>query len=189
MSKNKRTSRAKRSRALGRDAILKAAAAHAATIKERVAQRAADTAKIDAAIPQFVLEFLENLYFEPPLKVPDGKDFGADYERVAAIISALRDAYRQGCREGYVEGFVARREPDRRRSRTANAAKANQLVDTEEGQMTRAERDALILAEYPVLLKLMKPTPAKQRLAGKYRFESWQGVDAVIRRSAARKST
>lgn len=189
MSKNKRTSRAKRSRTLDRAAILKAAAAHAATIKERLAQRAADTAKIDVAIPLPVLHFLENLYVEPPLQVPDGKDFWADVECVAAIIAALRDAYRQGCREGYIEGFVARREPDRRRSRTANILKRKTRVHLPDGRtMTRDERDVLMLAEYPVLLELMKPTPAKQRLAGKYGFESWQGVDAVIKRSA-RKST
>jgi len=188
LSKTKGTRKAKRSRTLDKAAILKVAAAHARTINERLAQRSADTSKIDTTIPQPVLTFLENLYVTPPLEVPNGKDFWADIESVGAIIAALRDAYRHGCREGYIEGFVARREPDRRRSRTANDAKKHQLVEVEGGTMTRAEREEAVWAEYPTLLKLMKPTPAKQRLAGKYGFESWQGVDAVIKRMKARNS-
>lgn len=189
MSNRKETSKAKRSRTLDRATILKAVAAHAATINARLTQRSADTANVDATIPQSVLNFLENLYAEPPLSVPNGKDGWADVERVAAIIVALRDAYRHGCREGYIEGFVARREPDRRRSRKANAAKRQTLVKLTDGTtMTRDERDALMFKEFVRLRELgMKRTPAMQRLAGKYGLDSWQGVDAAIKRSAARK--
>lgn len=188
MSKTKRTRTAKRSLPLDKAAILRAAEKHASTISGRLKHRLADTSKIDAAIPQPVLAFLENLYVTPPLEVPDGKDFWADVESVGMIITALRDAYRHGCREGYIEGYVARRETDKRRSRTANEAKKHKLVEVEGGTMTRAARAEAVCAEYPELLKLMKATPAKQRLAEKYHFESWQGVDAIIKKRCARNS-
>jgi hypothetical protein len=163
------------------DQIINAAAAYAAKIGQRMTQRDRDTAKIDTSIPEPVLEFLDALYQEPNLKPPDGKDFWTDFRRMAAILAALRAAYRHGCREGYIEGFVARREPDRQRSKTANDAKRKKIVIVAGKQMTREQRDAMMATEYASLRQLMKHTPACQRLAGKYEFESWQGVAAAIK--------
>lgn len=102
---------------------------------------------------------------------------------------ALLCAYMQGCAEGYIEGQLDGRleeqRPRRERSAKANAAKQHVPVQVGGATMTRRERDARMAAEYAVLLKVMKPTPAKQRLADKYGFESWQGVDAAIKRFQA----
>jgi len=195
MSKSKRTSKVKRPRAalprsLKTDQIMKAAAAYAARFEERLAHRGNETAKIDTDIPELTLDFLDALYSEPNLVPPDGKDFWTDFRCIAAILAALRAAYRQGCREGYIEGFVARRKPDLRRSKTGNDSKRKTLIQLPDGRkMTRDERDAIVVAEYGSLLALkMKPTPAKQRLADKYGFESWQGVSAAIKSYGNRAS-
>lgn len=187
MSK-KKVIRAKRPRAvlprsLLADQIIEAAAAHAARIDERLTQRANDNIKIDTHIPEPVIDFLDDLYHEPNLAIPDGKDFWTDANRVAAILTALRVAYRQGCREGYIEGFVARRKPDLSRSKTGNDSKRKTPMQLPDGRkMTREQRDTFIVAEYESLLLLkLKPTPAKERLAEKYGLESWQGVDAAIK--------
>ena len=178
--------RKKATKSLTRKQILDAEEAHSQRVTTRLARRDSDTSRIDISIPADVLAFLHSLYESPPLELPDGKDFWMDGRRIAAIVSALREAYSQGCVQGYIEGFVARREPDRQRSRKANDAKARKLVDVDSGKMTRADRNAAIVDEYPQLLRVMNPTPAKERLAGKYGFESWQGVDAVIKAFAAR---
>jgi hypothetical protein len=174
-------------RGMTRDQILVAAKAHEQRVAKRFMHRDSSLAGVDTSIPADVMTFLDALYATPPLTIPNSKDVAADGRLILAIDTALRDAYRQGCTQGYVEGFVARREPDRQRSRKANAAKASRVVTVGNTTMTRAERNEAIVDEYPILLQLMKPTPAKQRLAGKYGFESWQGVDAVLKRAAARK--
>ena len=89
----------------------------------------------------------------------------------------------EGCRQGFVEGFVERRMPDKKRSDTGNAAKRKTLVELPDGRrMTRDERDTLMVVEYESLLTLkLKPTPAMERLAEKYGFESWQGVAAAMK--------
>jgi hypothetical protein len=100
-----------------------------------------------------------------------------------AIADACDAAYRCGCIEGFIEGFVERRMPDKKRSDTGNAAKRKTLVQLPDGRrMTRDDRDALMVAEYESLLALkVKPTPAMERLAEKYGFESWQGVAAAMK--------
>jgi hypothetical protein len=102
---------------------------------------------------------------------------------------ALLCAYMQGCAEGYIEGQIDRRieeqRPRRERSAKANAAKQHVPVQVGDATMTRRERDARMAAEFVELVKLMKPTPAMQRLADKYGFESWQGVRAVLKRIEA----
>ena len=110
------------------------------------------------------------LHDEPPLPVD-------------AVSELMEAAYMEGCRQGFVEGFVERRMPDKKRSDTGNAAKRKTLVELPDGRrMTRDERDTLMVVEYESLLTLkLKPTPAMERLAEKYGFESWQGVAAAMK--------
>ncbi len=102
---------------------------------------------------------------------------------VDAVSHLMEAAYMEGCRQGFIEGFVERRMPDKKRSDTGNAAKRKTLVELPDGRrMTRDERDTLMVAEYQSLLTLKwKPTPAMERLAEKYGFESWQGVAAAMK--------
>jgi len=95
----------------------------------------------------------------------------------------IEAAYMEGCRQGYIEGFVVRREPDLTRSIKANAGKRKAAVPVGNRTMPRDQRDAEMVAEYGRLLQLpMKHTPACQRLAERYGFESWQGVAGAIKR-------
>jgi len=132
-------------------------------------------------LPSSVMDFLECLYREPSLIPPDGSDWRRDVARMAAVSRALWDAYRRGCAEGYIEGMISRAAPDHKRSATGNAGKRKALVAVGSRTMTRDERDALMAAEHAQLAKLMRPTPAYQRLAAKYDYESWQGVAAAIK--------
>lgn len=167
-------------------AILKAVDANSTRTQHRLNDRDSEAQQIDVRIPEDVLDFLEELYREPHLAAPDRSDLRTFGTRIAAILASLRDAYREGCRQGYIEGFIARRMPDKKRSATGNAAKRSLLVTLPDGTtMTRHERDAKMAAEYAGLVKLMKPTPAMQRLAGKYGFESWQGVRAALKKVEA----
>jgi len=124
-------------------------------------------------LPEDVAYFLENLFGYPTAKLPDGNSVIADMHRLHRL---AWDAYMEGCRQGFIEGFVLRSAPDHKRSAAANASKRTAIVTVGKASMTRDERDALIAAEYGHLRMLMKHTPACQRLAGKYEFESWQGV-------------
>jgi hypothetical protein len=99
----------------------------------------------------------------------------------AVVCDLIEAAYMEGCQQGFIEGFVVRREPDRQRSKTANDAKRKKIVVVAGKQMTREQRAAMMATEYASLRELMKHTPACQRLAGKYEFESWQGVAAAIK--------
>jgi hypothetical protein len=97
------------------------------------------------------------------------------------LADAIHAAYMAGCTEGYIEGVVMRMAPDRKRSATANYGKRKVPVAVGKVTMTRDERDALMADEFAKLVTIMKPTPAYQRLAGKYGYESWQGVAAAIK--------
>ena len=111
--------------------------------------------------------------------MPDGRNVYVDLLTMGAELQA---AYMEGCRQGYIEGFVMRRTPDKKRSKAGNDSKRGVLVPLPDGRtMTRDERDAEMVAECERLLQLpMKPTPAYERLAGKYGFECWQGVKKAI---------
>lgn len=164
---------ARRARARARMAE---ADARRAAFKARLARRPAEMQRDGYVLPADVAAFLRRLHREPW--------FYADVEHVsvAEAVELIAAAYMDGCRQGYIEGFVVRREPDRQRSRAGNAAKRKAVVTVGTRKMTRDERDAAMAAEYAALLKMMKPTPACQRLAGKYEYESWQGVAAAIKR-------
>jgi hypothetical protein len=130
-----------------------------------------DSMRSRYTLPDEVRLFLERLYDEPDLGYYAEPQIAR--ERVKEL---LREVYSQGCTHGFIEGVVAKSESDRKRSRTGNAGKRSALVTVGGVKMTRDERDARMATEYAALCKMMKPTPAKQRLAGKYDFESWQGV-------------
>ncbi|MBM4011835.1 MAG: hypothetical protein FJ275_04095 [Planctomycetes bacterium] len=67
-------------------------------------------------------------------------------------------------------------------SHIANEGKRKARVVVGDKSMTRDERDAEMVAEYERLLQLpMKHTPACQRLAQRYEYESWQGVAHAIK--------
>ena len=126
-------------------------------------------------LPDDVRRFLERLYREPDMWPYDEPHIAR--ERVQELLMAV---YADGCTHGFIEGVVAKSESDRKRSLTGNAGKRSALVTVGGVKMTRDERDARMAAEYAALCEIMKPTPAKQRLAGKYDFESWQGVSKAL---------
>lgn len=67
-------------------------------------------------------------------------------------------------------------------SHVANKGKRKARVVVGNRSMTRDQRDAEMVAEYERLLQLpMKHTPACQRLAEHYEYESWQGVANAIK--------
>lgn len=138
-------------------------------------------------LPPDVAAFLTRLFHvwrmdyalvEQPGKAPVSAD---------AVSDLIEAAYMEGCRQGYIEGFVVRREPDRTRSIKGNAGKRKAPVPVGDRTMPRDQRDAEMVAEYGRLLQLpMKHTPACQRLAERYGFESWQGVAGAIKRFCER---
>ena len=162
--------------AAGREQAKALKAAHAVRLKRRP-----HAMQEQYQLPPDLRRFFARCYFEwngypvyyrgdPPLPV----------DAVSELIEA---AYKEGCRQGFIEGFVERRIPDLKRSDTGNAAKRKTLVQLSDGsRVTRDERDTRMVAEYESLLALkIKPTPAKDRLADKYGFESWQGVAAAMK--------
>jgi hypothetical protein len=170
--------------------IMAAADAHWHEVQSRLNQQQGVVRRKPARfeVPAEVMEFLSELYEEPALRLPDGGDWRRDFARAENICRLMRDAYLQGCSQGYIEGVVARMEPDRKRNATANAAKRKAPVQFGKIVMTRDKRDELMAAEYAQLITMMKPTPACQRLAIKYEYESWQGVAKAIKAFHARRA-
>lgn len=189
-AKAKRSAVAKRPKSLTAAQIMAAAAAHWNEVQARLAHRQGVVRHKPAQfeVPAEVMEFLSELYEEPALRLPDGDGWQKDFARAENICRLMRDAYLQGCSQGYIEGVVARMEPDRKRNATANAAKRKAPVQVGKIVMTRDERDELMAAEYAQLITMMKPTPACQRLAIKYEYESWQGVAKAIKAFHARRA-
>jgi hypothetical protein len=157
----------------------------AATVRhrERIERRPAEMKRRGYRLPDDVYTFLDRLYrdwlcFDAPVWQQGEPPLPVD-----AVSELMEAAYMEGCRQGFVEGFVERRMPDKKRSDTGNAAKRKTLVELPDGRrMTRDERDTLMVVEYESLLTLkLKPTPAMERLAEKYGFESWQGVAAAMK--------
>ena len=196
MSKKPSKAKAKRRAATARPKsplaarIMAAADAHWHEVQSRLNQRQGVVRSKPARfeVPAEVMEFLSELYEEPPFRLPNGEDFSTDFVRYEKICRLMRDAYLQGCSQGYIEGVVTRMEPDRERSATANAAKRKAPVQVGKIVMTRDKRDELMAAEYAQLITMMKPTPACQRLAIKYEYESWQGVAKAIKAFHARRA-
>ena len=196
MSKKPSKEKAKRRAATARPKsplaarIMAAADAHWHEVQSRLNQRQGVVRRKPTRfeVPTEVMEFLSELYEEPALRLPDGDGWRKDFARAENICRLMRDAYLQGCSQGYIEGVVARMEPDRKRNATANAAKRKAPVQVGKIVMTRDKRDELMAAEYAQLITMMKPTPACQRLAIKYEYESWQGVDKAIKAFHARRA-
>lgn len=147
--------------------------------------------KNEFSLPQEVAEFLWQLHEPMSMAVRFGlwhellsllgSKSHANQSEAEGMLSAVYEyAYAEGCRQGYIEGFVARRAPDISRSKKANAGKRKKVVVVDGEAITLDERDARMQAEYAELVQLMRPTPAKQRLAEKYGFESWQGVNKAL---------
>jgi len=157
-----------------------AATARRAARAQRMAQRPAAMRDAGFRLPADVAAFLRSLFQPGHVQLPAGRDLIVD---ALTMHDELQAAYMEGCRQGYIEGFVERRMPDKKRSDTGNTAKRKKIVQLPDGRrMTRDERDALMVVEYESLVALkMKPTPAMERLADKYGFESWQGVAAAMK--------
>ena len=173
------------SNALKASQIMERAEANWAKHQEKIASRPKAFQKGDFELPDQVADFLANFFQYPAVEHPNGQSVIVDMHRLHRW---AWDAYMEGCRQGYVEGFVVRGEPDRKRSLAGNEAKNKMPVRVGSQTMTKAERNAKMAAEFHELVKLMKPTPAMQRLAEKYGFESWQGVAyAIGHRPKARK--
>ena len=153
-------------------------AAARAQHRERLAARPADMRRRPYRLPADVHAFLARLHNNPLRFASIDGLHAISTDEAAGMIEA---AYLRGCTEGYIEGRVADRQPRVARSKKANDAKQHVRVNVGSLTMPRLERDALMAAEYAELVKLMKPTPACQRLAAKYEFESWQGVRAAIK--------
>jgi hypothetical protein len=143
----------------------------------RLARRPVEMQRDGYVLPADVAAFLKRLHDEPTFYYDEVQ---ISTDQAKELVAA---AYMEGCRQGFIEGFVERRMPDKKRSDTGNAAKRRTLVQLPDGRrMTRDERDALMVAEHESLLALkVKPTPAMERLAEKYGFESWQGVAAAMK--------
>lgn len=146
--------------------------------RKRLERRPVEMQQRSYRLPADVRSFLERLHNNPLRFASIGGVQSISSDEAASMIEA---AYWEGCRQGYIEGRVQDREPRVARSKKANDAKQRVTLQVGSLTMTRGERDARMAAEYAELVKLMKRTPACQRLAEKYHFESWQGVAAAIK--------
>jgi hypothetical protein len=96
---------------------------------------------------------------------------------------AIHAAYMHGCVEGYIEGRVADLEPKRERSREMTQAKRRKRKHCGGQMMTKDERDAAIVAEFPTLRKMLGSIDAQLRLAEKYGLTSREQIGNVIRKA------
>lgn len=148
------------------------------------AARVAWRSRRDAAVrsrgyrlPEAVVAFLKTLHDEPTFQ------YGDTHVEIEKVLEIAAEAYLNGCRQGYIEGRVADLEPNRERSRKANAAKRQRRQDCGGHMMTLDERDAAIVAEYSTLRDMLGSIEAQLRLAEKYGLSSREQVGNVIRKA------
>lgn len=133
-----------------------------AAFRARLGRRPVEMQHDGYTLPADVAAFLQRFHHEPRFY---SGEVQISVEQARRLAEA---AYMDGCRQGYIEGFVVRRMPDKKRSANANAGKRRVLVTLPDGTaMTRDERDAAIVAEYPLLTTLMDAGAAQFRLAEK----------------------
>ncbi len=145
----------------------------------------------------------------PPLIDENGKDLSdhetwgetnlglSDRQRFAVGV-AMRDAMTHGFQLAIlryrdelerVPEASAILESVRNRVANMNAAKRRKLRKCGAQMMTLDQRDAALVAEFPMLKKELGSMEAQERLAAKYGLESSKQVRNIIRNAAKRNAT
>ncbi len=134
---------------------------------------------------EFLLRIGPNVFWKAKLIDANGQPFlEADYiEQASVVRDAVHRAYLEGCLQGFIEGQLVYATTAQERSRNANAAKRSKPVVVDGQRMTRDQRDAAIVREFPVLKAMVGSTEAQLRLAGKYNLESAKQIGNIIRKA------
>ena len=146
-------------------------------LQSRLARRKPEM-RTHGFVPKELLDSLEMLFVEPSLGDPVFEDeFSANMRAELRLLRLVTEAeafwvaseaFRQGAAEGFIEGRMHEVERHRQASTTMNAAKRKKPREHDGKTLTLDQRDAEIVAEYPMLRTMMGADDAQYRLAKKY---------------------